>query len=77
LRTVRERGAGETVERSATGLAPKALQSAFGTVPVKLLALAARTAEPGGYGVFDDGGRAALVDGWFEQCEQAHALATG
>jgi hypothetical protein len=46
-------------------------------MPVKLLALAARTAEPGGNGVLNDGGSAAVVDRWFEQCEHAHALATG
>jgi hypothetical protein len=70
-------GASEAVERSATGLAPKALQPAFGSVPVKLLALATGTAQPGGYGLFDDDGSAALVDGWFEQCEHTHALGTG
>jgi hypothetical protein len=72
-----KRGAGEAVERSATGLAPKALESAFDSVPIELLALAAWAAQPGGYGVFDDGGGAALVDGWFEQCKHTRALATG
>jgi hypothetical protein len=72
-----KRGASETVERPATGLASKALESAFDSVPVELLALAAWAAEPGGDGVFDDGGSTALVDGWFEQCEHTHALDTG